>query len=128
MKETGKIFVFYLIAIFILVFCCSKCNGQTVVTDTTFESTQKGLSLVEFWAEWNEKHECDWITEIEDVKSYRITVDSESAKKYKITVLPTIILFSDGKEIERYEGDVSFHLCPINTAEQINQTIQQLEE
>ena len=44
-------------------------------------------------------------------KSYvDISKDIEAQKKYKIAVVPTIIIFKDGEEVARFQADLSFKM------------------
>ena len=37
-----------------LLFCLSAvCNGQQMLTDKDFDMSQEGVTVVEFWADWN---------------------------------------------------------------------------
>ena len=53
-------------------------------------------------------------------------MDTETAKNYEITVLPTLIVFENGKEINRLEGDISFKLCPKRTPKKVQKIIDNL--
>ena len=101
-------------------------NAQTTLTDKNFDDSQEGVTVVEFWAEWNSANECVWLKDIEDADTYRIDLDSDAAKDNDITVLPTIIVFNDGEEVERYEGDISFSLCPEKTPKKVQKEINEL--
>ena len=101
-------------------------NAQTILTDKNFSDSQEGVTVVEFWAEWNASNECKWLVDIEDAEVYRIDLDTDAAVENKITVLPTVIVFSDGEEIERFEGDISFSLCPEKTPRKVQKEINEL--
>lgn len=102
--ESWAIFGIYCFIIIIMLLLGTYATGQTVVNDKTFNKTKQGISVVEFWAEWNKANECNWIKKIDDVKIFRIDLESETAKEYEIAVLPTIIVFNNGEEIKRFEG------------------------
>lgn len=127
-KEVLKLFGWYILSIFLLIFFTQRCNAQTIVNDKTFNITMEGVSVVEFWAEWNKDNECDWLEDIEGVNWYRIDVDSESAKKYEVTVLPTLLLLNDGDLVKKYEGNVSFEICPIRTPKKLKKEIKKLSK
>jgi len=101
-------------------------NAQEVLTDKTFSESQEGVTVVEFWAEWNSANECVWLKDIEDADVYRIDLDTNAASENEVTVLPTVIVFSDGEEIERFEGDISFSLCPEKTPKKVQKEINEL--
>jgi len=102
------------------------CFSQQILTDKTFSDSQEGVTVVEFWAEWNSSNECVWLKDIEDADTYRIDLDSNAAKDNDITVLPTVIVFDDGEEVERFEGDISFSLCPDKTPKKVQKEINEL--
>ena len=81
---------------------------------TTFAAgTQKGLVMVDFWATWCPP--CKMMAPILDevakdmtdkVTIAKVDVDKsrELASQYNIQGIPTLILFKDGKEINRFVG------------------------
>ena len=50
-----------------------------------------------------------------------IAKDTEAQKKYKIAVVPTIIIFKDGEEVYRFQADLSFKM--IATKEEVQEEI-----
>ena len=88
----------------------------TSVTDSTFEKDVLQSSkpvLVDFWAEWCAPCRMlaptiDAIAEHfgEDATVVKVNVDDNTAtaQRYGIKGIPTLILFRDGKEMERVVG------------------------
>lgn len=126
MKGEYKIYITYLFVLLLMLIGGMTCSGQTILTDKTFKKSKNGISLVEFWAAWNKDNECKWIKDVTSANIYRIDLDTETAKNYEITVLPTLIVFENGKEINRLEGDISFKLCPKRTPKKVQKIIDNL--
>ena len=71
-----------------------------------------GVCVVEFNASFNSANSVDWIDKLSDCKGQRIDIASEPEmqKEHKIVVVPTVIVFNDGEEVERFQADVSFKI------------------
>ena len=69
-----------------------------------------GLTVVHFNAGWNSANNVKWFGGLSDAKIKRcdIVADAAAASKYEIVVVPTIIIFNGGKEVKRYQADISF--------------------
>ena len=66
-----------------------------------------------FNAEWNSSNDVSWFMDLEDCETKGITdigKDKAAQAKYKIAVIPTIILFKDGEEVARFQADLSFKM------------------
>lgn len=84
------------------------------VTDDNFdEAVKTGVSLVDFYADWCAP--CRMLTPVIEsvskemqgmVKFLKLDIDSnqKTATNYQVTSVPTLILFKDGKEINRLVG------------------------
>jgi len=114
MKKVGvtwKIFGMYLLIILFMLIT-STANSQIVVK--------------QFNASWNEVNTVDWVMKLKDckTKSYvDIGKNPESQKKYKIAVVPTIIIFKDGEEVARFQADLSFKM--VATREEVQEEIDE---
>ena len=77
-----------------------------------------------FNAAWNSANDVDWFMSLEDCSTKDITdigKDKEAQAKYKIAVIPTIILFKDGEEVARFQADLSFKM--VATREEVQEEI-----
>ena len=108
-KITWKIFSIYmLILLFILI--SGNAFGQ--------------IKAIQFNAGWNKANEAAWFMKLEDcnTKSYiDISTDKEAQSKYKIAVIPTIIIFKDDVEVARFQADLSFKM--VATKEEVQEEI-----
>jgi len=86
------------------------------VNDKNFQKEvieSKGPVLVDFWAQWCPP--CKMLAPLiekltkeyaDKMKICKLDVDesSETASKYNIRAVPTLVIFKDGKEVERQIG------------------------
>ena len=71
------------------------------------------ITVKHFNAGWNDANGVNWIMDLKDcnTKGYiDIAKDTEAQKKYKIAVVPTIIIFKDDEEVARFQADLSFKM------------------
>ena len=111
MKPISKIFsVYLLIILFILL--ANISFGQ--------------ITVKHFNAEWNKANGVDWFMDLKDcnTKSHiDIGKNPDAQKKYKIAVVPTIIIFKDGEEVARFQADLSFKM--LATREEVQEEIDE---
>ena len=94
-----KIFGGYLLIILLMIIS-SNANGQSYTCD-------EDICVVEFNASWNETNNTPWLHKLTDVGTKRIYIDKgDWQKEYSIVVTPTIIIFVNGKESERYKANI----------------------
>ena len=90
------------------------------ISATTFGQ----IKVIQFNAEWNKTNEVPWVQELKDCKTISfidIGKNASDAKKHKIAVIPTIIIFKDGDEVARFQADLSFKM--VATREDIQEEI-----
>ncbi len=71
------------------------------------------IQVTHFNAGWNSANDVNWFMDLEDCKTKGyadIATDTEAQTKYKIAVVPTIIIFKDGEEVARFQADLSFKM------------------
>ena len=99
------------------------------LTDENFEkATTRGLVAVEFYATWNEANKVTAIDEWDsfDAKVYRVNIDlfPKIQAANNVVILPTIIFFDDGEEVNRLQGDMSFTLK--TTTDELDEIVEEI--
>ena len=82
------------------------------------------IQVAQFNAEWNKDNGVSWVHDLTDVKTISfidIAKQAEMAKKHKIAVIPTIIIFKDDVEVARFQADLSFKM--VSTKEEVQEEI-----
>jgi hypothetical protein len=82
------------------------------------------IELKHFNAGWNSANDVSWFMDLNDAKTKGYTdiaKDTEAQTKYKIAVVPTIIVFKDGEEVARFQADLSFKM--VATKEEVQEEI-----
>ena len=72
---------------------------------------QEGLAIVEFNAPFSGT-KCEYLEKLSDCETTKIDI-SKNAKaqgKYKIVVVPTLIIFKDGEEVARFQANIMMQL------------------
>ena len=71
-----------------------------------------GVCVVEFNASFNAVNSVDWIDELSDCKGRRVDIAAEPdlQREHKIVVVPTVIVFNDGEEVERFQANIMMQL------------------
>ena len=72
---------------------------------------EEDICVIQFNAGWNEANSVDWLEKLTDcgVLNIDIATNTEAQEKFEIVVVPTIIVFN-GKEIKRFQADISFSM------------------
>ena len=111
MEETStwRIFGIYMLVLIFVLFC-GNAFGQ--------------IKVIQFNAGWNKANEAPWVNKLTDCNTIAyidIATDKEAQKKYKIAVIPTIVIFKDGEEAARFQADLSFKM--VATREEVQEEI-----
>ena len=106
---TWKIFSMYMLLILLMLFA-NIAFGQ--------------IKVVQFNAGWNKANDVNWVMDLKDCRTIGYTDianDTKAQSKYKIAVIPTIIIFKDGEEVARFQADLSFKM--VATEEEVQEEI-----
>ncbi len=95
-----KMFGGYLLVL-LLMLISNTANGQSPCGD-------EDLCVVQFNAGFNEINKVAWVDKLTDCSSkfIDIQIDTEAASKYKIVVVPTIVIYSGGEEVGRFQANI----------------------
>jgi hypothetical protein len=66
------------------------------------------VKVIQFNANWNAANGVNWLTNLTDCKTDQIdiAINKDAQAKYKIVVVPTIIVFNHGEEVKRYQANI----------------------
>ena len=82
------------------------------------------IEVKQFNAGWNSANDVPWVQTLRECKTIGysdIAKNAEDQVKYKIAVVPTIIIFKDGEEVARFQADLSFKM--VATKEEVQEEI-----
>jgi len=88
--------------------------AQDFVSSNSFDTKiAKGITVVEFWAEWNKSNEIPFLKDLKDCDPYKLSIVKNSGvqKKYKVTAIPTLIVFDNGIEQQRFNPNIMMQLA-----------------
>ena len=87
-----------LFSLLVCVLCVTASYTQTTVKH--------------FNADWNKANSVTWLSKLTDcsVKYYDISKYPNLQKKYRVVVVPTIIVFRDGEEVKRYQANIMMQM------------------
>tara|TARA_R110000782_G_C14734483_1_gene405559 strand:+ start:404 stop:784 length:381 start_codon:yes stop_codon:yes gene_type:complete len=71
-----------------------------------------GLCVVQFNAGFNEGNKVAWVGNLGECKTTFIDIgtDTKAAGKYKIVVIPTILIFNSGEEVGRFQANIMMQM------------------
>ena len=93
------------ILILLLMILASPAYGQSPCEDD-------GLCVVQFNASFNAANKVTWIDKLNDCNKHFIDIgtDAKAAGKYKIVVVPTIVIYNDGEEVARFQANIMMQM------------------
>ena len=101
------------ILIMVFMFICGTALSQDYITADNFKNKiAKDVVVVEFWAEWNQMNQFNELNKLKGCNVYRIDIMSymDVQMNYNVTAIPTVIIFDNGIEKERFNANVMFKL------------------
>ena len=91
----------YIALLLLFMILASSANGQSPCGGD-------GLCVVQFNAGFNEANKVTWVNKLTDcdTKFIDIAKDTKASGKYKIVVVPTILIFNGGEEVGRFQANI----------------------
>lgn len=108
--EEWKLLCIYLLLLFLLV-ASSPVSSQ--------------VTAIHFNAGFNSINDVAWFNKLGDCDKEILSIDgNDNQTKYKIAVVPTIIILDDGEEVKRFQADLSFKM--VATRKEVQDYIDEL--
>ena len=94
---------------------CFAFSGALLVSipqDKPPTLSTDGIVVVEFNAAFNKQNSVDWIEKLSDCTTDRVDIASspQLQVEHKIVVVPTIIVFNEGKEVKRFQANIMMQI------------------
>jgi len=91
----------YIALLLLFMVLASSANGQS-------PCGSDGLCVVQFNAGFNEANKVTWLGDLTDCKNKFIDIqkDTKASGKYKIVVVPTILIFNGEEEVGRFQANI----------------------
>jgi len=88
------------------------------------------IIVTEFNACWNRENKTEWLDSLQNCYLTKVEIDRigkrQLQEKHNIEIVPTLIIFKDGKEVKRYVADISF--CLTTRREEVQLVIDKLNK
>jgi|14BtaG_2_1085337.scaffolds.fasta_scaffold11508_3 hypothetical protein len=99
------------LALYLSLFCSLSLFAAKSISDYSSEDKTEfdvGLCVVEFNASFNAKNSVSWIDDLTDCDVNRVDIVAfpELQQKYKIVVVPTIVILNEGEEKKRFQANI----------------------
>lgn len=85
-----------------------------------------GICVVEFNADFNKQNSVTWIEDLSECKHVRVNISAEPEMQveHKIVVVPTIIVFNEGEEVERFQANIMMTME--TTPEEVQEVVDEI--
>ena len=100
------------VLVMLIVFACSSVVGQEFINGDFDDRIAKDIVVVEFWADWNSTNQFNDLVKLKECEKYRLDImaNADTQAEYNITGIPTVIIFDNGVEKERFNPNIMFQL------------------
>ena len=115
MKKRIDVTTWAYVATIVIIYFLGTAMGlaQEVITASNFDDKiAKDISVVEFWADWNSANQFAELDKLKECNKYRVDIMhcSDLQADYNITAIPTVVIFDNGVEKERFGANIMFQL------------------
>ena len=91
----------------------------------TYQFSFGQIEIKHFNAGFNSANDVVWFSKLKECDRQTLLIEqNDNQTKYKIAVVPTIIVFDDGEEVKRFQADISFKM--VATRKEIQEYIDEL--
>ena len=97
----------------VFFFIVGTTMGQDFIDSDSFNnSIAKDVVVVEFWVGWNSSNEFVELNKLKECDIYRVDIGKcdKIQSEYNVSAIPTIIVFDNGEERERFLPNIMFKL------------------
>ena len=97
----------------VFFFMVGMASGQEFVSAESFNKTiAKDVVVVEFWVEWNSSNQFNELNKLKECEKYRVDIGTcnKVQNKYNVSAIPTVLVFENGEEKERFGPNIMFQL------------------
>jgi|TARA_R100000030_G_scaffold64291_2_gene48917 thioredoxin-like negative regulator of GroEL len=114
------------VVLLLLFFPLSALSQNFVTLDDLDSKKSKGITVIEFWAAWNKGNQVEFLKELKDCRSYRLSIDENpvAVSQYTVSSVPTLLVFDNGIEVARFSPTIMMQLSA--TRQEIQQEIDQI--
>jgi len=113
MKKRIEISSYVYALMILIIFGCSAAMGQGFINEDNFEDKiAKDIIAVEFWAGWNSHNQFAELEKLKQCEKYRVDIGANSKLQtnFSVVSVPTVIIFDNGIEKERFAANIMFQL------------------
>ena len=99
-----KMFAGYLLILLLMLLSVTTSGQSPCETDA--------LCVVQFNAGFNEGNKVAWVAQLSECETTFIDIgtDTKAAGKYKIVVIPTILIFNGDEEVGRFQANIMMQM------------------
>ena len=84
------------------------------------------ICVIQFNASFNAANSVDWFEKLTDCSTSEVDImtNTDLQKKYKIVVVPTILILDDGEEVARFQANIMMTME--STREEVQEAIDEI--